>query len=203
LIGAFTLEKENTRTKKKMTTTLDFKLGDLITTSKGSRQIPVTTQTSSPLIWMPNDALSVCYQPSAFNEPDATRVNICLGMTDSLEKQLNSFDDSLIISIAENSKKYFGQVLTNEEVKQKMQPSVRVSEKGISHWRCKINIAGRGKCQCYGMDKNVRALPESWLECKVRPRVLLKSIWIMSKEIGCLWEVVAAQIDEQPKECPF
>jgi hypothetical protein len=185
------------------TSTLDFKLGDLITTSKGSKQIPVTTNTSSPLIWMHSDALSVCYTPSAFNEPEATRVNICLEMTDSLEKQLNSFDESLIIAIVENSKKYFGQVLTIEEVKNRMQPSVRISEKGVKHWRCKINISGRGKVQCYGMDKHVRALPENWLECKVRPRVLLKSIWIMSKEIGCLWEVVAAQIDEQQKECPF
>ena len=121
-------------------------------------------------------------------------------MTPSLAEQLKSLDDSLINAIAADSKKYFGQILSIEEVKQRMQPSVRVSEKGFSHWRCKMNIAGRGKVQCYGMDKNVRDLPESWLECKVRPRVMLKSIWIMSKEIGCLWEVVACQIDEQPKE---
>ena len=186
-----------------MTSTLDFKLGDLIVTSKGAKQISVTTKTNSPLIWMHDDSLNVCYQPSAFNEPEATRVNICLGMTDSLAKQLNSFDESLIIAIAADSKKYFGQILTIDEVKNRMQPSVRVSEKGFTHWRCKMNIAGRGKVQCYGMDKNVRDLPESWLECKVRPRVMLKSIWIMSKEIGILYEVVACQIDEQTKECPF
>ncbi len=40
---------------------LDFKLGELTVTSKGAKQIPVTTKAGSPLIWMPNEALSVCY----------------------------------------------------------------------------------------------------------------------------------------------
>ncbi len=187
-----------------MTTALDFKLGDLLVTSKGAKQIPVTTKAGSPLIWMHNEALTVCYQPSAFNDPDATRVNLCLGMTDSLAQQLKSFDASLITAIAAESKKYFGgQSLSIEEVKNRMQPSVKVSEKGYDHWRCKMNIAGRSKVQCYGTDRLVRALPENWLAVSVKPRVQIKSIWIMSKEIGVIWEVVACQIDESVQECPF
>ena len=188
-----------------MTTTskIDFKLGDLIVSSKGAKQIPVTNKAGSPLIWMHDESLSVCYQPSAFNDPDATRVNICLGTTDSLAEQLKSLDSSLVTAIAADSKKYFGQTLSVEEVMNRMQSSVRVPEKGFTHWRCKLNLSGRGKVQCYCMDKNVRAFPESWLDVSVRPRVQIKSIWIMSKEIGVLYEVVACQIDEQSRECPF
>jgi hypothetical protein len=186
-----------------MTTALDFKLGELIVTSKGAKQIPVTTKAGSPLIWMHNEALTVCYQPSAFNDPDASRVNLCLGMTDSLAQQLKSFDASLVTAIAADSKKYFGQTLSVDEVKNRMQPSVKVSEKGYDHWRCKLNVAGRSRVQCYGMDKNVRDLPENWLAVSVRPRVQIKSIWIMSKEIGIIWEVVACQIEEHSQECPF
>ena len=182
---------------------LDFKLGELIVTSKGAKQIPVTTKAGSPLIWMPNEALSVCYQPSAFNDPDATRVNLCLGMTPSLAEQLKSLDVLLITAVAANSKAYFGQTLSLDEVKNRMQSSVKLSDKGYDHWRCKMNIAGRSRVQCYGMDKNVRALPENWLAVSVRPRVQIKSIWIMSKEIGVIYEVVACQIDEHTQECPF
>ena len=57
-------------------TTLDFKLGDLTISSKGARAIPVSTKSGQPLIWMHNEALTVCYQPSAYNDPDATRVNL-------------------------------------------------------------------------------------------------------------------------------
>jgi hypothetical protein len=188
-----------------MTTTsaLDFKLGDLTISSKGAKAIPVTTRTGSPLIWMHNESLIPCYQPSAFNDPDATRVNLCLQMTDSLAEQLKSLDRSLITALSADSKKYFGQNLSADEVKNRMQPSVKVSEKGFDHWRCKLNLSGRGKVQCYSMDKTVRALPENWLAVSVRPRVQIKSIWIMSKEIGVIYEVVACQIDESVQECPF
>jgi hypothetical protein len=185
------------------TTSIDFKLGDLIVTSKGAKQISVTNQNGQPLIFMPNEALSPCYNPSAFNDPDATRVNICLGMTECLAEQLKTLDASLIKAIAADSKKYFGQTLTAEEVKNRMQPSVKVSDKGYDHWRLKLNLSGRSKVMCYGMDKNVRALPENWLVVSVRPRVQIKSIWIMSKEIGVIYEVVACQIDESVQECPF
>lgn len=100
-----------------MTTTLDFKLGDLTISSKGAKAISVSTTTGQPLIWMHNEALTVCYQPSAYNDPDATRVNLCLGMTDSLAEQLKSLDASLITAIAADSKKYFGQALSAEEEK--------------------------------------------------------------------------------------
>jgi hypothetical protein len=187
-----------------MTTALDFKLGDLLVTSKGAKQIPVTNQNGQPLIFMPNEALTVCYQPSAFNDPDATRVNLCLGMTPSLAEQLKSLDVLLINAIAAESKKYFGgQSLSIEEVKNRMQPSLKLSDKGYDHWRCKMNIAGRSKVQCYGTDRLVRALPENWLAVSVRPRVQIKSVWIMSKEIGVIYEVVACQIDESVQECPF
>ena len=188
-----------------MTTTskIDFKLGDLVVSSKGAKAIAVTNKSGEPIIWMHAESLNVCYQPSAFNDEGATRVNICFGTTEFLTEQLKSFDAALITLIAADSKKYFGQTLSVEEIKNRMQPSVRVPEKGFTHWRCKLNLSGRGKVQCYGMDKNVRALPESWLDVSVRPRVQIKSIWIMSKEIGVLYEVVACQIDEQSRECPF
>ena len=69
---------------------------------------------------MPSEALTVCYQPSAFNDPDATRVNLCLGMTDSLAEQLKTLDASIITAVAANSKAYFGQTLSVDEVKNRM-----------------------------------------------------------------------------------
>ncbi len=203
--GSAFIFKSESHGKEKMTTTstLDLKLGDLTVSSKGAKAIPVSTKTGQPLIWMHAESLSPCYQPSAYNDPDASRVNLCLQMTPSLAEQLKSFDTALIAAIAADSKKYFGQALSVDEVKNRMQPSVKISDKGYDHWRVKMNLSGRGKVQCFGMDKNVRALPENWLVVTARPRVQLKSIWIMSKEIGVTYEVVACQIDESVQECPF
>ena len=55
-------------------------LGDVTTTGKGAKQIPLSTIGGEAVIWRPKDALTVLFEPSAYNQPDATRVNLCLSI---------------------------------------------------------------------------------------------------------------------------
>ena len=52
-------------------------LGDVATTGKGAKQIPLTTIGGEAVIWRPKDSLTLLFEPSAYNQPDATRVNLC------------------------------------------------------------------------------------------------------------------------------
>ena len=56
-------------------------LGDVVTTGKGAKQIPLSTIGGEPVVWKPKDSLTVLFEPSAYNQPDATRVNLCLSVT--------------------------------------------------------------------------------------------------------------------------
>ena len=63
-------------------------LGDVVTTGKGAKQIPLSAIGGEPAIWRPKDALTVLFEPSAFNQPDATRVNLCLSVTPAVVSSL-------------------------------------------------------------------------------------------------------------------
>ena len=53
-------------------------LGDVVTTGKGAKQILLSTLGGEPVVLKPKDALTVLFEPSAYNQPDATRVNLYL-----------------------------------------------------------------------------------------------------------------------------
>ena len=152
----------------------NLKLGDLIISAKGVKTIPLTTLDSKPVIWQPSECLTPCFEPSAFNDPEASRVNLSLTPSDSIEKHLKAVDVLLASSLAVESQKYFGQVLTIQQVTERMQPSIRVSDKGHHSLRLKMNISGRAKVQCYDEEKTARDLPTAWLDVSLRPRILVK-----------------------------
>ena len=116
---------------------------------------------------------------------------------------MNQLDAHLCKALAKDSQKYFGQILTEAQVKERMQASVRTSDKGHKSWRLKMNISGRAKCLCYGEERQLRDPPEVWMDVSLRPRVVVKALWMMNKECGIIYELQAAQICETVKECPF
>jgi hypothetical protein len=186
---------------KKMTT--QFTLGDIITSAKGAKSIQISTTENQAFIWMPSESLTTCYEPSAYNDENANRVNVCFAVTETLEKQLKSYDDVIIKALVKDSTKYFGTVQTETQIKDRFQPSIKVSEKGFSNFRAKMNKSGKTRVQTYNMDKEPRQLPDSWANVAVHARLHLKGLWMMGKDLGPLWELVAVQIDERAQVCPF
>ena len=181
----------------------NLKLGDLLVSAKGAKTSPLTTLDGKPVIWQPAECLTPCFEPSAFNDVEATRVNLSLTPSDSIEKHLTAVDSFLASQLATDSQKYFGQVLTTQQIMERMQPSIRISDKGHHSIRLKMNISGRAKVQCFDEEKTARDLPVAWLDVSLRPRILVKGFWMMAKEIGLLYELQACQISEQTRACPF
>ena len=181
----------------------NLKLGDLIVSAKGAKSIPITTLDGKPVIWQPAECLTPCFEPSAYNDPEASRVNLSLSPSDDIEKHLKAVDGVLASLLATDSQKYFGQVLTLAQVTERMLPTIRVSEKGHASLRLKMNISGRAKVQCYDEEKAARDFPEARLDVSLRPRIVVKSFWMIAKEIGLLLELQACQVSEQTRACPF
>ena len=70
----------------------NLKLGDFIVSSKGAKSIPLTTHDGKPVIWQPSECLTPCFEPSAFNDPEASRGNLSLTPSDSIERHLKAVD---------------------------------------------------------------------------------------------------------------
>ena len=108
--------------------TANFQLGDMVTSSRGAKSIPILNMENQPFIWMPPEVHHVLYEPSAYNDEAATRVNVCFAVTEALENQLKIFDDVIIKALTKDSQKYFGSVLSETQIKERFGNSIKTSE---------------------------------------------------------------------------
>ncbi len=67
-------------------------LQDVVTTSRGAKQIPMTQKDGRPLVWQPKAPLQPTFEASAFGDECATRVNLVLNPTDEVCAQISRFD---------------------------------------------------------------------------------------------------------------
>ena len=179
-----------------------IKLGALQVSAKGAKQVPLFYENDKS-IFTQIGPLQVLFDPSAFGDPSASRVNLCLPTNENVEETLQELDLRIIELLAGDSARYFGTQISEAQIIERMQPSVRVSDKGYKSCRFKMNITGRNRVQIYNLDREVTEAPESWVGSNCTAKVLVKSIWLMAKEWGVLYEAQAVQLDVQPAECPF
>jgi hypothetical protein len=178
------------------------KLGQLQINPKGAKQVPISLENDKSL-FLQHGPLAPLFEPSAFNDPVATRVNLSLSVNDALEQELKALDDQVVKLLATDSLRLFGAEQTVAQIKDRMLPSMRVSDKGFKSWRMKMNNSGRNRVQVFDMDKNAIDPPENWVGCGINARVLVKSVWMMAKECGILYEAQAIQTQAVSVECPF
>ena len=178
-------------------------LGDVVVTGKGAKQIPLSIG-GEPVIWQPRDALTVLFEPSAFNQPDATRVNLCLSVTPAVVSSLQDLDEWCVNTLAAESSRLLGSQLSVEEVRNRFQPTLRTHEaSGSQSLRLKINLSGRAAVRIWTPMGTQTSAPPSWSQCSAKCRIRLKGFWLMAKEIGVVAECTDIQLDTAEAECPF
>ncbi len=91
--------------------TASLALGDVVTTGKGAKQIPLCTIGGDAVIWKPKDGLTVPFEPSAYNQPDGTRVNLRLSVTPAVVSSLQDFDEWCVTALAAQSSRLLGSQL--------------------------------------------------------------------------------------------
>ncbi len=177
-------------------------MGDVVTNLKGAKTIPLSAN-GTPAVWTP-EFCQVAFQPTAFGGEDVPRVNLVMKVSEEVICTLTALDHYLMGLLSVNSAKVFGKDMTIDEVKARFSPSIKTSEKGYSStFKCKIMLEGKGAVKCWDMEKQKRDAPEDWTLCRVRPKITVKNLWLMSREVGILFECSDVQIDESPVACPF
>ena len=63
-------------------------LQDVITTSRGAKQILLTRSDGKPSIWQPKEAMQPAFEASAFGDDTATRVNLVFTPTNEVCAQV-------------------------------------------------------------------------------------------------------------------
>ena len=178
-------------------------LQDPVTSQKGARQIPLANRDGSPVVWQPA-AMQCLWQPSAYNDETATRLNLSLSPGPEAVASLEALDAWLVNALALSSSKCLGTQMSTEEVRSRYQSALKCHEaSGTRYLRVKVNTTGKAAVRCWDTMRQPRPLPESWTSCSVTPRIVVKGIWLMGKDFGLTLDLRDAMLDEQPTECPF
>ena len=111
-------------------------VGETFTTGKGAKQIPITLD-GEPVYWLPSEWLTIPFEPSAFNNPEATRVNLVFNAApgSATLASLRALDEWSVNILAERSEALPGQKISKEEMHKRFQPSVKTHEaSGMMTW---------------------------------------------------------------------
>ena len=182
--------------------TLNF--AALTVTAKGGKQLPALYIDGSPVAFQPEALLEVPFEPSAFNDPEATRVTLCLIPTEDLCETIKELDAWVLESLIANPTNLLGLTLSAEQIRERYVSSIKVSEKGYKTLRAKMNKAGRYALQCYTPDKEKRPHPVPWRGCSVQARLVFKGLYVMGREFGSIIEATHALVyDDAGDACPF
>jgi hypothetical protein len=182
--------------------TSSLKLGELVVSGKGAKQVPLTSA-DIPLVWRPGP-LRVQWQPKAFNDPEASRVAICFQATGEVEAYVQALESWVLDALSAAPRKYFGQDLAPLQIRERFVSAIKTSQKGYAHLRAKMNLAGRAQVRCWNAeDRKARKQPEDWTMCEVQPCLEIKGLWVMNRDFGLLIEMTDALISESSSICPF
>ena len=184
-----------------------LQLGEVFLTGKGAKQIPLSIA-NEPVLRQPNDWLTIPWTPSAFNNPEATRVNLVFNAQagSTAMESLLALDEWSINILSERSEKLFGKAITKEQMRSRFQPSVKTHEvSGMRTWRCKMNTNGKGATRLWDTFRTPIASPvECWTQCTAKCVVKVKGYWMMGQnEIGLILEATNVMLNTTAAECPF
>ncbi len=102
-------------------------LGDVSVSGKGAKSCQFTAHGLQVLVHF--EAMSIAFEPSAYNDPDATRVNMVFRPTAEVIDTLTQLDEWILQAVCKDPPKYFGKQRSSDQIRESYTPIVKTSEK--------------------------------------------------------------------------
>ena len=181
-----------------------LQMGDVVSSGKGAKSVNLTQDGSQALFTL--EPMEIAYEPSAFQDAESTRVNMVFRPTPEVEELLDSIDEWVMKEVAVNSVKLFGKARSAESLKDSYTSILKKSDKWPSQFKAKMNLQEPSKVKIWDADACLRDPPASWQGRVARPKLRLKSIYLMGTSFGPVLEVTDVQIIQEASagsSCPF
>ena len=87
-----------------------IKLGELQTSSKGQKSLPVmyANEVQGDRVFIFPGRLEVPFKPTAYQQPEASRLNLCFAPTDEFKALILAIDEQIRIALHNRLKEVFG-----------------------------------------------------------------------------------------------
>ena len=180
-----------------------LQIGSVATSGKGAKSAPIVLPGDKPVFRQPASPLIAMYEPSAYQNADATRINVVLRPTPEQEQELKELDDWILAYIAENSERLLGKTHTTSQLTERYQTILKTSDKYPTTIRAKMNTQGFSATKFWNVEGKTCPAPSIWSGCAVWPRIRVKGLRFMSRQFGVLLELTDARVEQAETSCPF
>jgi len=143
--------------------------------------------------------LQVAFPPKGFSE-DQARISFCLRTTPEVCTILTDLDQWAVNWVHEHSLAAFNKSLTLEQVRDKLCPALKESDRYDALLRAKINPK---YIRWWDTAGQRRKAPDEWRGVQCTAQIIVKSIWFMGGQFGLTLEIQDAQLDDAASSCPF
>ena len=178
-------------------------IGECVISGKGAKSAPITSDGCPAVVTM--EPMRVCFEPSAYGDAEASRVNIVWRPSDEAVEQLGELDEWVLQTVSKNALRFFGKAKSVDQLRETYSPIVKTSDKYPPNFKAKLNLQSPAMVKIWDAAKQPRAAPEQWKDCLTVPRLRLRGLYFMgAAQFGCVLECSDIQIvEEESPECPF
>ena len=180
-----------------------LQIGDVVTTGKGAKTAPFTSE-GKPVfanLW----PMQIRFEPSAFQDPDATRVNMVFRPPEEVIQHLQELDEFILQTVCKDPARWFGKARSETQIRESYNPIVKLHDKYLPSFKDKANLEPPYQMKVWDAEGVQRGFPDEWKDLTVKPRIRLKNLYFMGAgAFGATLECTDAQIvEEQVQACPF
>ena len=183
-----------------------WQIHEPVANKAGGKTAAILDEKGSPISFTTADSRSP-FDASGYNDPDASRVSLCLEANEDLVEWCKGLDVEMLKLCRRHARKLFGkEIYLESELRPYYYSSLKENEKyGTQLFKCKLNKIGKGAVRVWNKGGLSREMPETWQGLTVQARVVLKSLWIQSRNFGLTFEISDAMVtaEADPVTCPF
>ena len=177
-----------------------------VSNKAGGKTAAILDENGGPITFT-TSILRSPFDASGYSDPEASRVGLCLEADSALMSWCSGLDEQILKLCCRQSKPLFGKdVVIVSDLKPLYYSAVKPNEKYGTHlFKMKMNKIGKGAVRIWNKGGLPREIPETWQGLHVQCRVVLKSLWVQSRNFGLTFEVSDAMIcsEAEPSTCPF
>ncbi len=156
-----------------------LKVGPVQTLGKGSnKSAAINYLDGSPAV-VNLDAMRVAFEPSGYNDPDATRVDIVWQPGPSTQDMLSALDEWVVQQAVKHSVQWFGKARSVESIHEAYVPCAKKSDRYPASFRAKMNIGPPAAVRVWDGERQPCELQTPLQGWFTEARIHLRSVWFM------------------------
>ena len=173
-------------------------IDDVTSTTRGSKIAKIRCG-EGICVYTPTNAARIPFEPGTFDkDPCAMRLNLVMECDSELQNSIDTFDAWIVDYLTRHSQRIFKKEMTPEQVAAGYSSCVKHPPFGKNYGptlKTKIDL-GKNGIRCWNVDSNDGpvAVPHTWKNLKLKPRLHFSHLWIMGQQYGAVLKVLDAEI---------